>query len=616
MKIYAIGDSISIHYTPYLQSFLKGAAEFSRKDTKEEALFNLNFRQGDNGGDSSMVLSFLKAKAMNGTIDADLLLLNCGLHDIKTNPNSGEKQIAIYQYEKNLREIIKVVKNCGLKLVWIRTTLFNETIHNRSNVGFYRYKADCIEYNNTADKIMAENGIDVIDLCTFTLNIGDYIYCDHVHFIDSVRKKQAAYIANCLMEYTGCKKRVSVTDALHGLACSRLNVSIVICCYNSARRLPKMLEHLVNQDVPQNILWEVIIVDNASTDNTAQIAQSLWPDNISVPFRIVKEPVQGLIHARIRGINEAKHEIVSFLDDDNWAGSNWVKLVSEIMTTHPEVGACGGCSKAETEIDPPAWFSKYSSGYVVGSQSIKCGDITWSKGWLWGAGLTIRKKAWNELNTNGFQQILSGRSGNKILSGEDVEICYALRLAGWRLWYSDELALRHYIPVERLTVEYLSKLQWGFGAQTIGFDPYNFYVRYKSSEIKRLSGKIWLRQLVREFYISLFRDCSFWRKWVGSTKTTFNHHMLWLRHWGRISTLWKSRKKYDYIINFFKQNQWIRIARQTANYLHQNPDFGDKGNPDLSFNPQAKRIVKKMRMFNSTVVNAPEVNWPTKFGDE
>src|SRR4030042_4948678 len=101
-KLYVIGDSISIHYGPYLQACLKGIMEYSRKEGKEETLLNLDNPQGDSGGDSSMVLSFLKAKATCGGIDADFLLLNCGLHDIKTYPNSGKNQVPIRQYENNL----------------------------------------------------------------------------------------------------------------------------------------------------------------------------------------------------------------------------------------------------------------------------------------------------------------------------------------------------------------------------------------------------------------------------------------------------------------------------------------------------------------------------------
>ena len=81
MKIYIVGDSISIQYGPHLQRCLQGIAEYSRKEGEEEALLNLDNPQGANGGDSSMALAFLKSKVRGGTLKADLILVNCGLHD-------------------------------------------------------------------------------------------------------------------------------------------------------------------------------------------------------------------------------------------------------------------------------------------------------------------------------------------------------------------------------------------------------------------------------------------------------------------------------------------------------------------------------------------------------
>ena len=202
-KLYVIGDSISIHYGPYLQAYLKGSMDYSRKEAREETLLKLDNPQGDSGGDSSMVLSFLKGKQRHGGIDADVLLLNCGLHDIKSDPVSGKIQVPLDQYENNLREIVKIVRNFGSEIIWVRTTLFDDSIHNSAGVGFYRYAADCVEYNRVADRVMQENRIPAIDLCTFTLNLGNDLHCDHVHFTEIVRKKQAAYIASALKERFG-----------------------------------------------------------------------------------------------------------------------------------------------------------------------------------------------------------------------------------------------------------------------------------------------------------------------------------------------------------------------------------------------------------------------------
>src|SRR5271169_4796096 len=98
MKVYVLGDSISIQYGPYLEKYLSGIMDYARKEGVEEALLNLDKPQGANGGDSALVLSFLQARAAAGGIDADVLLLNCGLHDLRTDPVTSAKQAPLNQY--------------------------------------------------------------------------------------------------------------------------------------------------------------------------------------------------------------------------------------------------------------------------------------------------------------------------------------------------------------------------------------------------------------------------------------------------------------------------------------------------------------------------------------
>jgi len=198
MKIFVIGDSISVHYGPHLEKYLNGVIEYERKDGNAEALKNLDIPQGANGGDSEKVLEYLEARAENAPIDADYILINCGLHDIKTDSKTGEKQIPIEQYAKNLKQIINVSQKSGLKVIWMRTTPADEAVHNAIQPDFKRFKADCIAYNEAADQVMADASVPSIDLYTFTNNISDDVYCDHVHFHEHVREKQAAFIAGYL----------------------------------------------------------------------------------------------------------------------------------------------------------------------------------------------------------------------------------------------------------------------------------------------------------------------------------------------------------------------------------------------------------------------------------
>lgn len=197
IRVFVVGDSISIQYGPHLKDLLPPRFAYDRKGG-DEALRNLDRAVGANGGDSAMVLDYLRQRRDAGGIPADVLLLNCGLHDIKTDPATGAKQVPPAAYESNLRAIAGLVRGMGLRLVWIRTTPCDEAVHNRLQASFHRFAADNLAYNAVADRVMAEAGVAAIDLHGFTSRLGPDPYCDHVHFRPEVRVAQAAYLAGWL----------------------------------------------------------------------------------------------------------------------------------------------------------------------------------------------------------------------------------------------------------------------------------------------------------------------------------------------------------------------------------------------------------------------------------
>ena len=176
---------------------------YARKSGQEEGLTSPALPQDANGGDSFQVLSYLQARQQAGGLRADILLLNCGLHDLRTAPDTGTKQVPLDQYRHNLRKIIQITRAMGSTLVWVRTTPCDENVHNKPGMSFHRFAADCKTYNAAADEIMQGAAVQSIDLHTFTLNLGSDLYCDHVHFHEPIREKQAAYIAGWLEGWKG-----------------------------------------------------------------------------------------------------------------------------------------------------------------------------------------------------------------------------------------------------------------------------------------------------------------------------------------------------------------------------------------------------------------------------
>jgi glycosyltransferase involved in cell wall biosynthesis len=254
-------------------------------------------------------------------------------------------------------------------------------------------------------------------------------------------------------------------------------VSVIICCHNSGARLPETLRHLALQQVPADLLWEVIVVDNHSADDTADVAISSWPKDAPAPLRVTHEPELGLSHARERGRLEAKYAFISLVDDDNWVEPDWIAVVNEVLASHPEVAACGGDIEAACETEPPHWFASQQRNFAVGVQGASAGYIADPPGYLFGAGLNIRRSAWEDLLRSGFEQIIGDRKGAGALGGGDLELCFALRLAGWKLWYDPRLKLRHFIPSQRLRWSYLRRLYRGTGVVGVHLEPYIMALR-------------------------------------------------------------------------------------------------------------------------------------------
>ena len=256
-------------------------------------------------------------------------------------------------------------------------------------------------------------------------------------------------------------------------------VSVIICCYNSVKRLPVTFSYLKSQVVFGQIPWEVIVIDNASTDRTGEVAKELWGNLPWAQFRVVAEPKPGLINARKKGFEQAQYEFISFIDDDNWVAQNWVQTVFEKMQEYPRAAALGGRSEGVFEVEPPSWFAEQQGCFAVGEQAPQEGDVSFTRGWVWGAGLIIRKSAWLKLVESGFEPILSGRKGNVLTSGEDNELCFAFLLSGYQICYSPILVLQHSIPKSRLEWNYLSRLYRGFGPMNLVMDFYKKVYRYR-----------------------------------------------------------------------------------------------------------------------------------------
>ena len=242
-----------------------------------------------------------------------------------------------------------------------------------------------------------------------------------------------------------------------------LDFTVAICTYNGEHRLPKVLECLRWQLNTEDIKWEVLVIDNNSTDAVAQVVedfQEKWPQHCQLRYGF--ELKQGAGFARHKAVQLARSPLIGFLDDDNLPSMIWVLAAYEFGQTHPEAGVYGSRIRGDFEINPPDNFERIASLLALTERggAAHCYPPH-QKVLPPGAGMVVRRQAWlDNVPENG---VLSGRTGKSMLTGEDLEAVLHIQGAGWEVWYNPSMRLYHCIPGNRLKRGYLISLCRGIG---------------------------------------------------------------------------------------------------------------------------------------------------------
>ncbi len=261
--------------------------------------------------------------------------------------------------------------------------------------------------------------------------------------------------------------------------------SIIICTYNGEKRLRQTLASISALEIG-GIDIEVIVVNNNSTDNTKNFVEE-WILSLNKKFtaNLIFEPNPGLSFARKSGIDASNYDWLLFCDDDNWLASDYLNKAAEILKRNPNIGALAGRGNPESDTEFPYWFYPNMGSYATGILSLNSGDVS-HKGSVWGASTIFRKDILLEVFNSGFESLLHDRKGNTLSSGGDDEMCRWILLAGYKLWYDEELIFTHFIPKERLTKDYLERLLKGFSETFPVINKYQAIVHFNSySGIKR-----------------------------------------------------------------------------------------------------------------------------------
>ena len=251
--------------------------------------------------------------------------------------------------------------------------------------------------------------------------------------------------------------------------------SIVVCTYNGSKKLNDLFSYLLNLKVA-GFEYEVLIIDNNSSDDTFELASLIASTIHHLCIRVVKEEKQGKVNALITGFENAQYDYLVICDDDNWLSDDYLLVAFDQLSKYETIGIIGGKGIPHAELSLPDWFHLHENAWAVGKQQNISGKIINHFPSVWGAGMVIRKIAWTSILNHGFTSFLTGRNSSKVtMTGEDTELCLLVNAIGFDIHFNESLIFTHAIDQYRLTWNYLLQLKIGFARSQVYFDIYKEY---------------------------------------------------------------------------------------------------------------------------------------------
>lgn len=221
------------------------------------------------------------------------------------------------------------------------------------------------------------------------------------------------------------------------------------------------LEHIAACHYPAD-KYEIVLVNNKSTDNTEQECrrfEAAYPD---VPMRYFLETNQGLSHARNRGIAEAKGDVLVFLDDDSLVCPDYLQHLEAYVERYPDMMAFGGRIAPLFESGKePEWLGKWSYSWV---SAINKGDAVClfeGSSYPIGANMGFRRSC---IEMVGVFNTSLGRTEKNLMGGEEKDIFSRVRDKGYKIYYFPDINIQHVIPERRTTDQYIVRMAQGIGA--------------------------------------------------------------------------------------------------------------------------------------------------------
>lgn len=281
-----------------------------------------------------------------------------------------------------------------------------------------------------------------------------------------------------------------------------IGLSIIVCTYNRAYIIEECLHSIVKY-ISTDIQYEIIIVDNNSTDNTESVIANF--SKTIHHTRYIKEPTLGLSNARNKGCEVALYDYLCYLDDDAKVTNNYFSELLKMINTPSQFACFGGPYIAWFPFGKPKWLPSYFGNKPIIQK--QAGVLQIDKGLLTGGNFIIRKDILKQIG--GFSPKL-GMNGQKIAYGEEDHIQQLLLDNSYVIGYNPKLIIEHAVLPQKL------QLKWHFKSS---------FEHGKTRELLSIKNRNIIHPLI-ELTRSIF-GAIFKRFPLNSTKLLANKNYYW-----------------------------------------------------------------------------------------
>jgi len=241
------------------------------------------------------------------------------------------------------------------------------------------------------------------------------------------------------------------------------DITMIICTRDRATQLRKVLGSAVDLQIPPGLKWELLVVDNGSTDETGEVARS-YRDRL--PLRLVREERAGLSNARNKGVEETAGQYICWTDDDVLLDPQWLAAYWAAFNRHPEAAVFGGRITPVLEPPTPAWFARLSADWpikiLLASRDFgeePC-QLSFAREIVpWGANFAVRTAEQRQV---AYEPGL-GVSPDHRRIGEEAEVAFRLLSSGATGWWVPAAKVSHMISTQRQSWDYIYDFNAAYG---------------------------------------------------------------------------------------------------------------------------------------------------------